>query len=229
MVAEGLQAEHYRDLNNSNNQAPGATRMMISGITQLDRAVDRIAERYPKSCGPIIQELLDSPYPFAHYVALRELAEGLPVDLDAFLIAKLDAYAKSAATVGFYWTCEALRRRGVESAIPTLARYATSEHPAGLHGPVGMGYGYPAAKALARLAGRASHAEVRRLLASDNVWLRAGALAGLTEARAAGIDDLLGRWLDGRQPAIIRDHVTVGLSLLEAPSEASQQASRISR
>jgi len=220
MVSEGLREEHYRDLNNANNQAPGATRMMISGITQLDRAVDLICAEYPESSGPIIRELLDSPYPFAHYLALRELVEGLPVDLDAFLIGKLDAYAKSAETVGFYWTCEALARRRVESATAALARYATSENTPGLHGPVGMGYGYPAAKALAQLAGQTSHPEVRRLLASDNIWLRAGALAGLTEVRALGIKKLLGRLLNQYQPALIRNHAAVGLSLLELRSTA---------
>ncbi len=229
MVSDGLQADHYRDLNNANNQAPGAKRMMIRGITPLDRAVDWLCAGYPESSGPIIRSLLDSPYPFAHYLALRELIEGQPADLDTLLIAKLDAYAKSADTVGFFWTCEALARRGAQSAIPTLARYATAEAFAGLHGPVGMGYGYPAAKALAQLAGRISHVEVRRLLGSDNIWLRAGALAGLTEARAPGIENLLGRLLDQHQPAIIHNHAAVGLSLLSTRRQARQQTSRISR
>ena len=104
----------------------------------------------------ILKQLLDSPYPTAHYLALRRLCEGRHPELDAVLVAKLDAYTKSADTVGFFWTCEALAQRGFGAAIPTLARYATAEHPSGLHGPVGMGYGYPAAKAVAHLA-RISH------------------------------------------------------------------------
>jgi hypothetical protein len=214
LVAEGLEQEHYRDLNNANNQAPGAKRMMISGIASFDRAVRLLATRHPDAAGPVLEQLLDSPYPTAHYLALRQLCEGGHPELDAVLVAKLDAYAKSADTVGFFWTCEALAQRGFDASIPALARYATEEHPSGLHGPVGMGYGYPAAKAVAQLAADVSHPQVRRLLASENIWLRAGALAGLTEARAPGIDDLLVELLHEPQPALIHDHAAVGLTFL---------------
>jgi hypothetical protein len=77
-----------------------------------------------------------------------------------------------------------------------------------------MGYGYPASKAVARLAADVSHPEVQRLLASENLWLRAGALAGLSEARAPGIEDLLVGLLQRPQPAVIHDHAAVGLTLL---------------
>ncbi len=214
LVAEGLQQEHYRDLNNANNQAPGAKRMMISGIASFDRAVKRLSTRHPESAGPVLQQLLDSPYPTAHYLALRELCEGGHPELDTLLVSKLDAYAKSADTVGFFWTCEALAQRRADAAVPVLARYASEEEFSGLHGPVGMGYGYPAAKAVAHLAGDVSHPEVRRLLTSENIWLRAGALAGLAEARAPGIEDLLVGLLQQPQPALIHDHASVGLSLL---------------
>ena len=228
MVAEGLQAEHYRDLNNANNQAPGAKRMMTSGIAPFDRAVRELSARYPESAGAVFQELLDSPYPFAHYLGLRELAgmgrgtrgegreiENSPLDVDALLTGKLETYAKSADTVGFFWTCEALAKRGVRAALPILARYASDENPTGLHGPIGMGYGYPAAKAVAYLAREISHPEVKRLLESENIWLRAGAMAGLTEARAPGIEDLLLDLLHEPQPAVVHDHAAVGLSLLQ--------------
>jgi len=223
-AAEGLQAEHYRDLNNSNNQAPGAKRMMVDGIASFDGAVAGLAAQYPESAGSVFRQLLDSPYPFAHYLALRELVEGGHSDLDAMLTDKLDAFAKSADTVGFFWTCEALAKRGVQAAIPTLARYAGEESPPGLHGPVGMGYGYPAAKAVAYLAAEVSHPEVERLLASPNIWLRAGALAGLTEAHAPGVEDLLAELLAEPQPALIRDHAAVGLSRLTNSRRASREA-----
>ena len=74
-----------------------------------------------------------------------------------------------------------------------------------------MGYGYPAAKALARRAADLSHPQVKRLLSSDNIWLRSGALAGLTEAQAPGIRNLLAQLLKQDQPAIIHDHCRVGL------------------
>lgn len=222
-VADGLLKEHYRDLNNGNNQAPGAKRMMIDGLAGFDRAVRLLADRHPESAGPVLQRLLDSPYPTAHYLALREIvARGAP-DLDTVLIGKLDAYAKSADTVGFFWTCEALAKRGVRAAIPALAAHAGEENPPGLHGPIGMGYGYPAAKAVAKLTGQVSDVEVQRLLASENIWLRAGALAGLTEARAPGIEPLLLDLINRPQPALIHDQAAVGLSALQA---VTRQASR---
>jgi len=222
-VDDGLLKEHYRDLNNGNNQAPGAKRMMIDGLAEFDRAVRLLADRHPESAGPAFQRLLDSPYPTAHYLALREIAERGQPDLDTVLIGKLDAYAKSADTVGFFWTCEALAQRGVRAAIPALAAHAGEENPPGLHGPIGMGYGYPAAKAVAKLAGEVSDAEVERLLTSENIWLRAGALAGLVEARASGIEPLLRDLLGRPEPGLIHDQAAVGLSALQT---ISRQASR---
>jgi len=222
-AAEGLRAEHYRDLNNSNNQAPGAKRMMVDGIASFDRAVAGLAAQYPESAGAVFRQLLDSPYPFAHYLALRELVDGGHSEFDGMLTAKLDAFAKSADTVGFFWTCEALAKRGAREAIPALVRYAGEESPPGLHGPVGMGYGYPAAKAVAYLAAEVSHPDVKRLLASRNIWLRAGALAGLTEAHAPGVEDLLAELLVEPQPALIRAHAAVGLSRLTNSRRASRE------
>jgi len=87
-----------------------------------------------------------------------------------------------------------------------------------------MGYGYPAAKAVARLAGDISHPEVTRLLKSENIWLRAGALAGLTEARASDVERLLVTLLGQAQPAVIHDHAAVGLALLEQAAGSGQWA-----
>jgi hypothetical protein len=169
----------------------------------------------------MLQRLLDSPYPFANHLALRELLSGKHTELNALLIKKLDAYAKLAETVGFYWTCEALAQRRASDAIPALARYAQAENFPGMHGPLGMGLGYPAAKAICRLAQSVEHPEVRRLLSSDNIWLRAGALAGLTESRAPGIEALLARVLDEHPAALVADQATVGLRLLRASRQAA--------
>jgi HEAT repeat protein len=223
-VADALAAENFRDLNNSNNQAPGAKRMMIRGVDELDRAVRVLSAEYPESAGEVFRQLLDSPYPLAHYLALREVSEGGHPEMDAVLIAKLEAFAKTADTVGFFWICEALRRRGVQSALPALARYATDEEFSGLHGPVGMGYGYPAARAVAYLTADISHPDVQRLLASENIWLAAGALAGLTEAQAPGVEPLLRELLDGYQPGLIHDHAAVGLTLLRTAAQAGELA-----
>ena len=212
-VADSLAADHYRNLNNANNQAPGATRMMVTGIAAFDRAVEATSAQYPQAAGPILGRILDSPYPYAHYLALRELRLGGYDEFDAVLIGKLADFAKSADTVGFFWTCEALALRSVDSAIPALSSYTQAESQPGTHGPIGMGYGYPAAKAVARLAGQSSHPEVGRLLSSENIWLRSGALAGLCEARAPGINALLTDVLKKQPAALVRAQATAGLTL----------------
>ena len=228
-IDEGLRAEHFRDLNNANNQAPGAKRMMIDGLAALEATVRRLADRHPESAAGPLRKMVDSPYPTAHYLALREIAEHGEPDLDAVLIGKLEAYSKTADTVGFYWTCEALSKRGTRAAIPALIGYAGEENPRGLHGPIGMGYGYPAARAIAVLAREISDGEVQRLLASENIWLRAGALAGLVEARTLGVEGLLRELIEGPQPGLIHAEAVVGLSVLggsEAVTRAGSSGKR---
>jgi hypothetical protein len=223
-IAEGLKKDHYRNLNNSNNQAPGAKQMMVSGIHLLDRAVAALCAQHPNAAPPMLRQLLDSPYPFANYLALRELLTGKHAELNALLLKKLDAYAKLAETVGFYWTCEALAQRRATDAISALARYAQAENFPGMHGPLGMGLGYPAAEAIARLARNIEHPEVRRLLNSDNIWLRAGVLAGLTEARAPGIESLLTRVLAEHPAVLVADQAAVGLRNLRVSRQTASSS-----
>lgn len=78
-----------------------------------------------------------------------------------------------------------------------------------------MGYGYPANKAVGRITGQVDHPEVQRLLAEQNVWLIVGVLAGLTEARSPGTEELLVRLGAPRQPAVVRNEASVGLRRLE--------------
>jgi hypothetical protein len=189
--------------------------MMVADIQPLAGAVARLVAAYPESAWPVIENLAASPYPFAHYLALCEWrAGGFPGEDDR-LIALLQECAHSSDTVRFYWTCEALADRQVTSAIPLLAQLAHADALPALHGPPGMGQGYPAARTLARLAGDLEHGDVRRLLASENIWIRAGAISGLTEARAAGIERLLARLLNGTEPGLIRNHAEVGLRRLK--------------
>jgi hypothetical protein len=212
LVADGLGEQHFRDLNNANNQAPGAKHMMVSHISNLDHAVSLLGTA--PSADADLLELLNTPYPFARYLALRELGRD-PAANHELLLAQLDRSAKASDPVGFHWTCEALAGGQIDSALPALARYATPEPVKNLHGPIGMGYGYPAAKAIGRITGQVDHPEVQRLLAEQNVWLVAGVLAGLTEARSPGIEELLVRSSDPRQPAIIRNEAAVRLRRLK--------------
>jgi hypothetical protein len=240
-IAEGLRAENYRNLNNGNNQAPGATRMMVRQIGPFCRAVSQLSARHPAEARPLLLNLLNSPYPLAHYLSLCGLARlggqklddalvpqreapatfstasapGEPSRSDEnLLISALARFGGSGDTVGFYWTCEAQAAGKVKAAIPSLAAFAWLENPRGVHGPAGMGCGYPAARAIARITSDLGHPEVRRLLGSDNMWLRAGALAGLIEARVPGTEDLLRRLLRESQPGLIHDHAATGLTRL---------------
>jgi hypothetical protein len=54
--------------------------------------------------------------------------------------------------------------------------------------------------------------------------LRAGALAGLTEARAPGIEALLARVLAERPAALVADQAAVGLRTLRATRTAAALA-----
>lgn len=254
-IVEGLRAENYRNLNNGNNQAPGATRMMVRQIAPFCRAVSQLSAWQPAEARPLLVDLLNSPYPVAHFLSLRTLANAGGQELcenardlgfgtvpsfvakdfrdprtgvnerkdgprrparpdDPLLVSTLTRFGDSGDTVGFYWTCEVLAVGRVKAAIPNLAAFAWMENPKGVHGPVGMGCGYPAARAIARIAGDLGHPEVGRLLGSDNMWLRAGALAGLIEARAPGIEDLLRRLLRESQPGLIHNHAATGLAQL---------------
>ena len=87
-----------------------------------------------------------------------------------------------------------------------------------------MGLGYPAAKAIARLAPDLGHPEVSRLLESENIWLRAGVLAGLTDARAPGIEALLAGVLAEHPAALVADQAAVGLRTLRASRQAAVMA-----
>jgi hypothetical protein len=215
LVADGLRKENFRDLNNANNQAPGATHMMISHIAGLDRAVFLLGSSPADTAEGEILELLGTPYPFARYLALRELGRDARGARQTALLKQLDRSAKAGDPTGFYWTCEALGHGRIEGAISALVPYATGGPRPGLHGPAGMGFGLPAAKAIGRIAGRIEDGEVERLLAEENVWVVAGVLAGLTDARAPGVAALLERFADPRQPAVVRNEAVVCLRRLK--------------
>ena len=212
LVADGLRKEHFRDLNNANNQAPGATHMMVSHISELGQAVSLLGTRTADS---ELAELLKTPYPYARYLALREMTRHPSSNHEELLLTQLDRPAKAVDPVGFYWTCEALSQLQAQAAIPALTQYATTDPVKNLHGPAGMGYGYPAAKAIGRITGQIDHPEVQRLLAEQNVWLVSGVLAGLAETAPPGIQDLLLHFSDPRKPAIVRNEAAIGLQRLK--------------
>ncbi len=213
-IAEGLSAENFRNLNNGNNQAPGATKMMIRGMAALSRSAEDLAALPAQAARPALQRLLASPYPFAQYLALRGLGDGRFPDSEGQLTGLLDRCEQSSDTVRFYWTCQVLADLRVKAALPVLVRLVHAADPPGLHGPSGMGHGYPAARAIALLAGDPEDLEVRRQLASQSLWVRAGAVRRLTEVGVPAVRQLLERLSGEPQAGLIRDHARVGLRLL---------------
>ena len=223
-IVEAQDPAHYRDLNNANDQAPGATRMMIRGMGSFALAVEGIVERHPQAAEPILRQMATSPRPFENYLALRHIGDGRIPALEGELVGLLERCDTAAEAVRFYWTCEAIGDRRVQSGLPALVRLVHAAEPVHFHGPAGMGRGYPAARAIARLLADVRAPEVQRLLRSENVWVRAGALSGLTSARAAGIREILEGLLTSREPALIRDHAAVGLTLLAMPPTSHERA-----
>ena len=78
-----------------------------------------------------------------------------------------------------------------------------------------MAIGYVSAAALTRIVGDAEHPDVARFLKEENIWIRAGALRGLADAKAPGIDVLLRNALED-DAAVVRQEATVQLRRLAA-------------
>ncbi len=213
-LKQQLAPAHFRNLNMA--QATGARYMMIGHVEETRRAFAALAKQPGEAARKELLAALETPYPFAHYLAAQALAERGDKEAVPVLVRKLDAYLKVQDTVGFWWCCEALGRLKAQEALPALQRHAVAANPPGTYGPEGMAAGYAAARALARIAADVKQANVARLLASDNVWLRAGALRGLAEARAPGVERLLRDAADEESPAVVRSEARVQLRRLAA-------------
>ncbi|HMC65292.1 MAG TPA: HEAT repeat domain-containing protein, partial [Gemmataceae bacterium] len=207
-----LAPSHFRNLNNA--QAFGAQHMMIMECEETQRAFRELAsggrespdsEKAHKS----LLTALNTPYPYAHYLAANALAERGDTEAIPVLLKKLDVFIKAQDTVGFWWSCEALARLKARAALPALARYAIPINPPSTFGPAGEATGYIAAKALSQIAADAKNTEVERCLKSDNIWLRAGALRGLAEAKVPGIEALLREADSEESPALVRQEAKV--------------------
>lgn len=202
--------------NVANTFARNAERMRIRDADELAKILP-----LPAAMQPLTPELelglntaLDSPYPFAHYLAARLIALRGEKKFIPQLIAGLPGCVKAADTVGFYWYADALGRLQAADAVAALAQYAAAKTYDRTYGPVGMAYGFAAARALGMIAGDVQQADVARLLASDNVWLRAGVLDGLVERAGPAIGNELRGILADPPAAILEEEARYGLKRL---------------
>jgi HEAT repeat protein len=211
-IKQCLAPAHFRDLNMA--QAAGARYMMTADIEETRQAFAALARQPGPAARKALLDALDTPYPYAHYLAARALAERGDRTAVPVLVRKLDAYVKANDTVGFWWCCDALGRLRAKEAVPNLRRYAVAENPPGTFGPKGMAAGYAAARALAQIVADPKQADVARLLSGNNAWLRAGALRGLAEVRAPGVEQLLRQAAGEEAPALVRQEARVQLRRL---------------
>jgi HEAT repeat protein len=206
------QPGNFRNL--SMAQIQHANQMMTNHGDETRLAFAHIAKLPGPESRQVLLQALDTPYPFAHYLAAKGLAERGDQESIPTLVKKLDSFVQQNDTVGFWWTCAALAKLKAKAAVPVLEKYAVPTNPAGLHGPPGMALGYCAARALAEIVADAKHPKVTALLASNNSWLRAGALRGLAEVKAPGIEALLHKAAQPECPALVRYEAQVQLQHL---------------
>jgi HEAT repeat protein len=204
---------NIRNLNMA--QATGTKFMMTGRVEETRLAFAALAKQPDADARAKLLAALDTPYPYAHHLAAAALAQRKDQAAVPTLLAKLPVYLKAQDTVGYWAACEALTEMRAKEAVPLLAQHATAANPPGTYGPVGMPVGYIAARSLACIVADAKHKEVARCLASDNIWLRAGALRGLAEARAPGVEALLDEAAGEEQPALVRQEARAQLALLK--------------
>jgi HEAT repeat protein len=207
-----LTPAHFRNLNMA--QASGASHMMIAHVEETRRAFADFAGHAEKPAVDPLLAALDTPFPYAHYLACQALSRRGERAAIPALVKKLDAFIKKQDAVGFWWCCEALADLRAKEALPLLVKYAVPVNPVGFFGPEGMATGYQAARTLARVVADSKHPDVARLLKHDNIWLRAGTLRGLAEAKTPGIESLLRQAAAEDSPALVRREADVQLNHL---------------
>ena len=126
-----------------------------------------------------LDKAIQSPFPFAHYLAAKFIVVRGEPRLAQKLVPKLADYVAQADTVGVYWAADAVGRLRPEGAFDALRSLAEPKPFAKTYGSIGMAYGFSAARGLGLFAASPSEELVKSLLVHDNVWLRAGVLEGL--------------------------------------------------
>jgi hypothetical protein len=203
--------------NVANTFARNAERMRIFDAGELARVLDFPAtatQPLTPELEESLQAALDSPFPFAHYLAARLIAVRKESKFVSRLSEKLPGCVAAADTVGFYWYADTLGRLQGRSAVAVLAKWAQSRSYDRTYGPIGMAYGFAAARALGMIADDMQQAEIVSLLSSDNVWLRAGVIDGLIERASPAVRGELQKLLANPPSAILEEEARYGLKRL---------------
>lgn len=219
-LQSAVDVKQYKSVGNS--FARGAERMRVFDAGELARILESPAVKKAPLTPEFEKALtaaIESPFPFAHYLAARLIGTREESKFAAALIKKLPAYAAANDTVGFYWTADALGRLRSKDAVAALSQYAIDKPFDRTYGPVGMAFGFAAARSLGMIADDMAHDEVARLLASDNVWLKAGVLDGLVERRHPAVAELLQQQLDRAPSAILEEEARFGLRVISGGGE----------
>jgi hypothetical protein len=99
--------------------------------------------------------------------------------------------------------------------LPVLEKFAVPEEYARTYGPVGMAYGFAAARGIGMIADGMHRKEITRLLASENLWLRAGVLDGLVEQQDQEVVQALQQILNDPSTAFLEEEARYGLRRLD--------------
>lgn len=202
-----------------NTFARNAERMRIFDADRMVKLVDAPeAQKTPltPALEAAVNAAVESPFPFAHFLAARFITSRQEARFIPALIKKLPACVESADTVGFYWIADALGRLRAQEALPVLAEFAAEKTYPKTYGSIGMAYGFAAARGVGLIADGMQKAEVTRLLESENVWLRAGVLDGLiARGDATEVAPYLRQLLAEAPNAFLEEEARYGMNVLE--------------
>jgi hypothetical protein len=212
-----VDAAQYKNV--GNGFARNAERMRLIDSAEIARVLDpNVARKPPKTpeFDAALSAALDSPYPFAHYVATRLITLRGETLFAPKIAGKLPDWIAAADTVGVYWGADALGRIGSAASGDVLTRIAVEKSYDRTFGPIGMAYGFAAARGLGMLAQDLSDGAVARALASENVWLRAGVLDGLVERGRVDIGPALEKLAIDSPNAILMEEARFGLKTIQS-------------
>ncbi|HTI50425.1 MAG TPA: HEAT repeat domain-containing protein, partial [Planctomycetaceae bacterium] len=215
-LKSAVDAAQYKNV--GNGHARNAERMRIFDAVELAKILDAPAATAPPLTPELEQALtaaLESPYPFAHYLAARLIAVRQEQKLAPLLAQKLLAFVAAADTVGVYWTADTLGRLQAPEGIEPLSKIAIDKSFDRTFGSIGMAYGFAAARGLGMIAGDPRQPDAAKLLKSENPWLRAGVLDGLVERGDTALAGQLEAILADSPSAILEQEALHGLRMLK--------------